>query len=133
MANKNLCKPIIELDKPNGKPVAYWGSSKEAAEHYGIGQVNISYNINNITKQAKGHYFRYATKQETAAYNASVARIDAVQNIQSAPVAPVAPITPTPVLPVETIPEVVHKPSDTLTPFQRMVQESKKKFNENSE
>ena len=133
MARKNQNKPIVETDKPGGKVVMYWPSSKSAADHYKINQVNISYNINGITKQAKGHYFRYATPKETAAYEESIKRIDTAEAV---PQEPAAPEVITPIIPVDIIPETVNKtelPPDSLTPFERMLQKSKEKFKENSD
>jgi hypothetical protein len=135
MANKNLKKPIVELDRPNGKPVAFWDSSKAAAEFYQMTPVSISYNINGKTKQAKGHYFRYATKKEIESYVQGMAKIEAAISAKNAETAQALEQNLI-ALPVETIPESVQKPdthADTLSPFDRLLQGCKKKFNDNSE
>lgn len=132
MANPYLKKPIIELDKPGGNFLRYWESSKAASDFYNISQVVISYNINKKTKQAKGHYFRYATQKEIEGYGAVKARIEVSENTQPAPIEPV--FTP-PDLPAATLPEspqVNEEHDNTESAFTRLLQESKKKFNENS-
>jgi len=133
MANPNLKKPIIELNKPGGKPIAYWESSKAAADFYNLSQVVISYNVNGKTRQAKGHYFRYATKKETEEYNNNLLRIDAADRAAALPVVE----EPAKIdIPAEIIPDVVQKPEDqydTLTPFEKMLQKSKNKLDNNSE
>ncbi len=126
-------KPIIELDKPNGKPIAYWESSLKAAKHYNINQVNISYNITGRQKQAKGHYFRFATPKEIDEYNKAMARIaEATKDADPVPVA----VNKTEQLPpAEVIPEAVvpsENKENTLSPFELLLQNSKKKFNGNS-
>lgn len=128
---KNKNKPIIEVDKPGGKPILYWPSAKEASEFYKINQVNISYNVNGVTKQAKGHYFRFATPKEIAAFEKITASIK--PDIDLAP--PVVKIFSEIQLPVETIPEVVQNADpqgDALSPFARLLQESKNKFENDS-
>ncbi len=125
-------KPIIELDKPNGKPIRYWESCQKAADYYRINQVNISYNISGRQKQAKGHYFRLATAKEIEEYKIAMARIDAAINAEPAPVV-VNEIEQLP--PAEIIPDVVQyseNQGQPLSPFEEMLQKSKKKFNENS-
>lgn len=133
MARKPQNKPIVELDKPGGRIITYWRSAKAASEFFNINQVNISYNVNNITKQAKGHYFRFATKQEIEDYEKILRQAAAAPSAEAAPVEPTRLADNTP---VETIPEVVQKPEiqdDTLSPFARLLQNSKKKFNDNSD
>lgn len=134
MARKNLNKPIVETDKPGGKTIKYWRSAKSAADFYGFSQqVIISYNVNGITKQAKGHYFRFATKQEIEDYEVILRRLAAAQSTDPAPIVP--ELTPE-ATPIETIPEVVQKAdnqTDAISPFDRLLQESKKKFTENSD
>lgn len=132
MAKTNKAKPLVELDKPGGKVMAYWESAKAAADFYKFpNQVSISYNVNGTTKQARGHYFRYATDKETEAYQQAMQRIDAVTDPK-----PVAPEPVKEILPVEVIPEVVQKPDaheDALSPFDKLLQKSKKNFNNNSD
>lgn len=129
---KSQKKPIIELDKPNGKPIAYWESSQKAANHYNINQVNISYNITGRQKQAKGHYFRFATPKEIDEYNKAMARIAAATKADD-PAPVVNKIEQLP--PAEVIPEAVQpteEKENTLSPFELLLQKSKKKFNDNS-
>lgn len=132
---KNKNKPIVELDKPNGKVKAFWNSAKEASEFYKIHQVNISYNVNGKTKQAKGKYFRFATKKEIEIYQHIKEQILPVTTPELN-----EPYTmPLPTgndIPVEIIPEKPQLNDNQLgyiSPFERMLQESKKKFNDNSE
>lgn len=112
--------------------MAYWESAKAAAEFYKFSnQVVISYNVNGITKQAKGHYFRYASAKETDVYQKAMRRIDAIAVPAPVVTAPIADS-----FPVDTIPELAQKPDDqggALSLFDRLLQKSKKNFNENSE
>jgi hypothetical protein len=132
MAKIRQNKPIIETDKPGGKPIKYWRTAKAAAEFYKFGnQIGISYNVNGINQQVKGHYFRFATVKEIIDYEEILRRHDK-------PNANPIPIEPEPIIniPAETIPEIVQKPElldDTLSPFERLLQKSKKKFTENSD
>lgn len=131
MAYADKRKPIIELDKPNGKIKQYWPSAKDAAEFYGFNVVIISYNVNKRTKQAKGHYFRFATPEEIEIYKNI--QISVVENdIKVAPEP--APAFIPPDIPVEVIsaPDPNEQPLNESA-FEKMLKESKKKFNENSE
>jgi hypothetical protein len=133
MARIRQNKPIIETDKPNGKPIKYWRTAKAAAEFYKFGnQIGISYNVNGITKQVKGHFFRFATVKEIVDYEEILRRQETVANANPIATEPAPLIN----IPAETIPDVVQKPEpqqDSLTPFERLLQKSKKKFNENSD
>jgi hypothetical protein len=128
----NKKKPIIELDKAGGKPLAYWPSAKDASAYYNIHQVNICYNVNGATKQAKGHYFRFATPKEIASYEI----IQATIKPETAESAPLVENIPNPNIPVETIPESVQSADnqdDALSPFALLLQKSKNNFNKNSD
>jgi hypothetical protein len=133
MARTRPNKPLIETDKPGGRPIKYWRTAKSAADYYKLGnQVIISYNVKGITKQAKGHYFRYATEREIKDYEEILRREASETNANKVPVGPEPIIN----IPAETIPEVVNKPEpngETLSPFERLLQESKKKFKNNSD
>lgn len=131
MAKFDRRKPIVELDRPGGKVMAYWHSAKDASEFYNIHTVNISYNVNGKTKQALGRYFRFATPKEIRSHNEIMANMKP-ETTEAAPldVKPQEPQTP-----VDTIPEAIQttdKQDDTLSPFARLLQESKKRFNKNS-
>lgn len=126
---KDKRKPLVELNEPDGTVRMYWPSAKEAASYYGMSQVNISYNANGICHQAKGHYFRFATLEETAQYRLLYELLNKI------------PDQPTP--PSETIDipaENIAAPADTISNedgelsfFEKMLQQSKNKFNNNSE
>lgn len=132
MANKNLRKPIVELDKPKGKIIKYWESARQAADAYKFTQVIISYNVNGKTKQAKGHYFRFATSIEIEQYSKIVNIIDTPIIADATPIAPhIEDFN----VPVEVIPETVNKSENQdnmLTPFQRLLEAGKKKLTDNS-
>jgi hypothetical protein len=122
-------KPLVELEGPNGSVKAFWPSAKAASEHYGIHQVNISYNVNGITKQAKGHYFRFATTEEIINYQNLLDNID--QDVIA---------QPDPVTHIEIPEEHIEAPADlpphedgSLSPFEKLLQKSKNIFKENSE
>lgn len=132
MANRKQNKPIIELDKPSGKVIKYWNSAKAAAEFYKMTVVSISYNVNGINRQAKGHYFRFATAKEIEAYANALVRIDNAINVEPTPKEVELDL---PTLPVEIIPEHIQPTEDqqnTLSPFYRLLEAGKKKLNENS-
>lgn len=134
MANKYLNKPIVELEKPGGKIKAFWKSAKEASEFHNIHPVNISYNVNGKTKQAKGKYFRFATKKEIEAYLLIQKEISPVEPEKSALPIPIP--LPDTNLPVDIIPENPQSGDNQIgyvSPFEKMLQDYKKKFNENSE
>lgn len=130
---RNRNKPLIELDKPRGKVRAYWASARAASDHYGINVVNISQNVNGVTRQAKGHYFRYATPAEIEQYTEILKKSDKQE-----------PVT-TPVTevneeenhgPASTLPDVIEATEDqsnSQSAFARLLEESKKKFKSNSE
>lgn len=125
-------KPIVELDKPKGKAMKYWESAKKASDFYNINVVNISYNVNGTTKQAKGHYFRFATAEEIEQYSKINDQLDAPPSAEPAPIAEIddGPVGPTPVLP-----EVIQSDEiqdNTASAFARLLEESKKKFQNNS-
>lgn len=131
MANHNLKKPIIELYK-DGKYKAYWSCAKEASEFYNISQVVISYNVNGRTKQSKGHFFRFATNAEIKTYSQISNRINSAESTQASPIE--QEFTP-PSIPAEIIPDTPQefiKQENTISPFTRLLQKSKKKFNDNS-
>lgn len=132
MAQKSKEKPLIELDKRYGKPIAYWESIAKAASFYNLKTANISAHVTGRQQQANGHFFRYATPKETEEYNKNLARIDAAINAQATPVEINNTI---PTTPPDTIPETVkqtEKQDDTLSPFDAMLQKCKNLFNENS-
>lgn len=128
---KDRRKPIVELDV-DGKIIAFWESAKNASDYYqNITVVSISYNVTGVTRQAKGHYFRFATPLEIKTYRD-------VQGLIKEPIAEEKPIQnlEIPELPVETIPNVIQKNEnqvDVISPYDRLLQKSKKKFNNNSE
>jgi len=131
---KNKNKPIVELNKPKGKVVAYWESAKEASEFHKINQVNISYNVNGITKQAKGHYFRFATPAEIAMYRQIKDKLKPNEPEKSVE-GPAVPLLTSPPTPADIIPEVVKKTEplgETPSVFEQMLKKYKKKFNDNS-
>ena len=74
-------KAIVELDKMGGKIIMYWPSAKAASVHYGINQVNICYNVKGRCKQAKGHFFRFATNEEIDQYKQLQYRLDCRDDI----------------------------------------------------
>lgn len=124
-------KPIVELDKPNGKVVAYWESGKKACEAYNLQPHNISYNVKGITKQAKGHYFRYATISEIEQYS----RIAIALDIKNTVPTTVEPVLSTEKDQVEIIPEIVisdENQINTLSNFERILLAGKKKLIDNS-
>lgn len=128
---KKLSKPLIEMDKPKGKVIKYWESAKAAGEYYNINVVNISYNVNGTTKQAKGHYFRFATPKEIEQYSKIIEQIEEPISVDPAPVDDKNDM---PAGPASVIPEVVQPDElqeDTLSPFARLLEESKKKFQNN--
>lgn len=132
MARHQKNKPIVELDKPYGKVIKFWDSAKAASLMYNISQVVISYNVNDFTKQAKGHYFRFATSKEIQAYKVTIAKIDSEKSAEPTQKEETIQI---PNLPVEIIPEVVQSGENqinTLSPFYRLLEAGKKKLNENS-
>ena len=127
-------KPIVELDKPNGKVIKYFISSKDAADFYNMNQANISYNINKKYHQAKGHYFRLANSKEIADYNMVEKKLRKEDNTNNQP--KITTITIPSTMPVEVIPE---RPEDTdnqrdeKSPFDRLLDNYKNKFNNNTE
>lgn len=133
---KKVNKPIVELDKPNGKTINYFESAKKASDLYKINVVNISYNVNGITKQAKGHYFRFATATEIDFFTQIMQKLDSISQPQ--PSAEPAPVEdnlgsadgPTPVLP--EAPDNNENQTNTTSAFARLLEESKKKFQNNS-
>lgn len=126
-------KPIVELDKPKGKIKLYWDSAKSAGDFYGINVVNISLNCTGQTKQAKGHYFRFATPAEIEVYkslNSLLEEVEATPKTEITDDKHEAPNGPAPTLP--DIIEPNENQNDALSPFARLLEESKKKFNNNS-
>lgn len=133
MPRKRMNKPIVELDKPKGKIKAYWESAKAAGAHYGINVVNISYNCTGQTHQAKGHYFRFATPAEIEQYKKLDNLLEEVENVVEQTITDEKidiPNGPAPTLPEIIEPDEIQK--DTLSPFARLLEESKKKFKDNS-
>lgn len=128
---KKVNKPIVELDKPNGKAINYFESAKKASDLYKINVVNISYNVNGITKQAKGHYFRFATATEIEFFNKIVETLEALPSAEPAPVDVIEETTegPTPVI-LEAS-EDNETQENTTSAFARLLEESKKKFQNN--
>ena len=129
---KDKRKPIVELDKPNGKVTKYWESTKDASLFYGIHPVNISQNVTGCTKSAKGHYFRYATYREIADYNKIIAQTPDPIIDQPTTIDDKTANTDAPVI---TIPETIQPTEDqqdTTSNFARLLEESKKKFQKNS-
>lgn len=125
-------KPIVELDKPGGKIKKYWESAKQAADAYNMNQVIISYNVRGTTKQAKGHYFRFATKKEVEQYSNIINIIDEEIITDTTPIVTDSENSN---IPVETIPEVVNRDENqvnTLSPFEQLLEASKNKLTENS-
>lgn len=131
MGTNDRRKPIVELDKPGGKVIKYWESAKKASEAYNISQVMISYNVTGKLKQANKHYFRFANPREIEQYT----------NIKNSLETPITVATPVvaentiQIEPGEIIPEVVKRNenhNDTLTPFEQLLENSKKKLKDNS-
>lgn len=123
---KDKRKPLVELESPGGKIKMYWPSGQEAANFYGISQVLISLCLKGRAKHAKKKYFRYATEQEIQSYRDVTQRIERT----SQPVEETTKATEEPPnITVETIPETVERPGDSLTPFDRLLQKAKEKFN----
>ncbi len=120
------------MDKPKGKTIKYWESARKASDYYNINVVNISYNVNGTTKQAKGHYFRFATDEEIDQYSKINDQLEAPPSVGAAPVveADNAPISPAPVLqePIQSN----EGQDNTTSAFARLLEESKKKFQNNS-
>lgn len=128
---KNI-KPLIETDKPNGRIKQYWKSAKEAGLYYNINVVNISMNVTGNTKQAKGHYFRYATQDEIEQYSKIVDYTCTEKSVEPAPIDDNSEISlsPAPILPeLRQLDEIQ---SDTLSPFARLLEEGRKKIKNNS-
>lgn len=131
MANKHQKKPIVETDKPGGKVKKYWESAVQAAAFYNISQVIISYNVRGTTKQAKGHYFRFATAKEIEQFQRIIGDIDN----KIADMVPVEPVIIPNNIPVDIIPETVKSDddqNDTLSNFERLLEAGKKKLIDNS-
>jgi ferritin-like protein len=124
-------KPLIETDKPNGKIKQYWNSAREAGEFYNINVVNISMNVTGNTKQAKGHFFRYATKEEIEQYSKIVDYTYTQTSVEPTPIDDNNDISlsPAPILP-ESIQFDEIQP-DALSPFARLLEEGKKKIKNN--
>ena len=119
----------MELNEPNGTIVMYWPSAKDAASYYGINQVNISYNANGICHQAKGHYFRFATPEETNQYRLLYEMLTLV-NDKPAP-QPAEAID----IPAENIAapdETTANDEGNVSFFEQLLQKSKNNFNNNS-
>lgn len=130
--NKERRKPIVELDKPGGKIIQYWECAKQASKFYNISQVMISYNVNGKLQQAKGHYFRFANAKEIDQYTNIVSSIEKPIITDSAPVVVENTFQN---IPAEIIPDVVKRNenhANALTPFEQMLENSKKKLKDNS-
>lgn len=111
----------------------YWESAKAASVFYGINVVNISLNCTGQTRQAKGHYFRFATPAEIELYKKLDALLEELEKVAETKIDDDKNATPNG--PAPTLPEVVEPDeiqSNTLSPFARLLEESKKKFNNNS-
>lgn len=128
---RKVNKPLIELDKPNGKIKQYWHSAKAASDFYNINVVNISYNVNGITKQAKGHYFRFATPNEIEQFSKIADQIEEAPSADPAPVDDIndIPASPAPVIEETVQPDEIQE--NMISPFARLLEESKKKFQNN--
>lgn len=128
---KDKRKPIVELDKPGGKVIKYWKSSKDAALFYDINAVNISQNVTGQTLQAKGHYFRHASLTEIANYNKINAELTESTIVQPTLIEPIPNEShgPAPTL-VDTSYDAVNQ-EDTMSHFELLLEKSKKNFQKN--
>lgn len=115
---KNKRKPLVELESFNGKVKRFWESGKDAADFYGFSPVFISYVVTGKAKHAKKKYFRYATEQEISSYNGVQQRITADEDTGQSEEKQVVDL---PNITVEIIPEKVEKPTEDLTPFDKLL------------
>jgi len=127
---KDKRKPLVELSEPGGNVIMYWPSAKDAANYYGINQVNISYNANGICHQAKGHYFRFATPEETNQYRLLYEFLNKIPN---KPAPKPVEVIEIPAENIEAPDETTANPDGELSFFEKMLQKSKNNFNSNSE
>ncbi len=116
---------------PNGKIKQYWHSAKAASDFYNINVVNISYNVNGITKQAKGHYFRFATQQEIEQYSKIAETIAPPISTDPAPIDDNSAISVSPAPVIEETVQPDEQQENITSPFARLLEKSKKKFQNN--